>query len=405
MSSSNTDFDATLLDWLYGELDSDAMASFEAHLETHPEHRAEAHALRDTRMAFQELPQAEPSGALTAMLMHQAAASVQPKEGMWASFVGLFQPIMLHPAAAAMATVVLLAGVAGTLYLKNGNMVAEPTAASSKAERPAEAPGAAAPEPAMFADRESEGLDEAKLKNAQEAPNTKADDGDSRKFSADLASPAQEEVLRAAISQEDSRLGRQSRATGKSKPSGKDVTEKDLGARTEGRDGDNFAFNSSTSNAISGGALALDAKPAVNQKAPAKKTRSSRGMVGGSTAETIAPPSPTRSKTSTPVNKPQSWESQQVADFQVAARGKRCRDAGRIANDLKEKSPLAYKQNVKGSPEETDCSYYIASETKRRKTARTKRTAKSKKAGQGKSVPKKAVAAPEESFDQTAEGL
>lgn len=408
MSSSNTDFDATLLDWLYGELDSDAMASFEAHLETHPEHRAEAHALRDTRMAFQELPQAEPSGALTAMLMQQAAASVQPKEGLWASIVGFFQPIVLHPAAAAMATVVLLAGVAGTLYLKNGNMVAEPTAASSKAERPSEAPGAVAPEPAMFADRESEGLDEAKSKNAQEAPDSKADDdGDSRSFSADLASPAQEEVLRAAMSQDDSQLERQSRATGKSKLSAKDVTEKELqGARAEGRDGDNFAFNNSTSNAISGGALALDGKPVVDQKAPAKKSRSSRGMVGGSTAETIAPPSPTVSKTSTPANKPQSWESQQVADFQVAARGKRCRDAGRIANDLKEKSPLAYKQNVKGSPEETDCSYYIASETKRRKTARTKRAAKSKKkAGQGKSVPKKAVAAPQESFDETAEGL
>ena len=128
-------------------------------------------------------------------------------------------------------------------------------------------------------------------------------------------------------------------------------------------------------------------------------------MVGGSTPETVAPPSPKVSKTSTPANKPKSWESQQVADFQVAARGKRCRDAGRIANDLKEKSPLAYKENVKGSPEESDCSYYIASETKRRKTARTKRAAKSKKAGQGKSVPKKAVAAPEESFDETAEGL
>jgi hypothetical protein len=83
----------------------------------------------------------------------------------------------------------------------------------------------------------------------------------------------------------------------------------------------------------------------------------------------------------------------------------------RIANDLKKKSPLAYKQNVKGSPEESDCDYYIASETKRRKTARTKlAVSKSKKStparkGQGKSVPKKAVAAPEESFDATAEGL
>jgi anti-sigma factor RsiW len=334
MSSSNTDFDATLLDWLYGELDSDAMASFEAHLETHPEHKAEAHALRDTRMAFQELPQAEPSGALTAMLMQQAAASVQPKEGIWASIVGFFQPVVLHPAAAAMATVVLLAGVVGTLYLKNGSMVAEPTAVSSKAERPAQAPGAAAPEPAMFGDRESESVDDgaksgnAKSVNAQLEPTAKADDNNARKFSADLASPAQEEVLRAAISQEDGRLGRQSR---------KDATDKvQLGAREEGGDGDSFAFNNSTSNAISGGAVAIDSKlQELNEQTPAKKNRSRRGMVGGSTPETVAPPSPKVSKTSTPANKPQSWESQQVADFQVAALGKRCRDAGRIAYELK----------------------------------------------------------------------
>ena len=39
-------------------------------------------------MAFQELPQAEPSRALTAVLMQQAAASAQPKKGIWASVVG-----------------------------------------------------------------------------------------------------------------------------------------------------------------------------------------------------------------------------------------------------------------------------------------------------------------------------
>ncbi len=402
MSSSNTDFDATLLDWLYGELDSEAAASFEAHLETHPEHKAEALALRETRMAFQQLPQAEPSSALTAVLMQQAAASAQPKQGMWASIVGFFQPVMLHPAAAAMATVVLLAGVAGTLYLRNGDMVAEPTVASSKAERtsgaqPGAAPPVAAVEPDLGVDQ-TLARDEESEQDGNGSENGAKNDN-SRALAADLASPAQEERLRSALAREG---GEQEQPR---KP--RNATKSRAG---KGQGDDGFAFDS-TSNAISGGAIA-DSKAKLSDKthkreAPAKKNRSSsRGLVGGSTPETATvAPSPVVTATKAPP----SWETKNVQDFQIAARGKRCREAGRIANDLKEKSPQVYKQSVEGSPEESNCSSYIASETKRRKMARSKRAARKSKQkarkGQGKSVPRKAVAAPQESFDETAEGL
>ena len=404
MSSSNTDFDATLVDWLYGELDSDAAASFEAHLETHPEHKAEAHALRDTRMAFQELPQAEPSRALTAVLMQQAAASAQPSQGLWASIVGFFQPLVMHPATAALATIVLVAGVAGTLYVRNGNMVSEPSVVKSNSARPSDMSPAAAPEGAAATssaklDSLARGESEMDGESAAEIAN------DSRGYAADIATAAQEELLQAVMAKEE---GKPQRARVKEKKS-KDASGAPVGLRATG-DSDVFGFNG-TSNAISGGAYA-DSNQKQGVESPGKKNKTvSRGLVGGSTTETVAPePEPKVSKSAAPASKPQSWESKQVADFQVAARGKRCRDAGRIAIDLKEKSPLAYKENVKGSPEESDCSYYIASETKRRKSARSKRAAsKSKKTstpkGQGKSVPKKALAAPQESFDETAEGL
>tara|TARA_R110002096_G_scaffold436038_3_gene665861 strand:- start:3486 stop:4703 length:1218 start_codon:yes stop_codon:yes gene_type:complete len=405
MSSSNTDFDATLVDWLYGELDSDATARFEAHLETHPEHKAEAHALRDTRMAFQELPQAEPSHALTAVLMQQAAASAQPSQGLWASIVGFFQPLVMHPATAALATIVLVAGVAGTLYVRNGNIVSEPSVVSSNAERPSDmSRQAAAPEgaaPTSSAKLESLARGESEMDG--ESPVVAAND--TRGYAADIATAAQEERLQAALAKTESKP---QQARSKEKKS-KDASGAPVGLRVTG-DSDAFAFDS-TSNAISGGAFA-DSTQKSGIKSPGKKNKVvSRGLVGGSTTETVAPaPEPKASKSAAPARKPQSWESKQVADFQVAARGKRCRDAGRIAIDLKEKSPLAYKENVKGSPEESDCSYYIASETKRRKTARSKRAAsKSKKTstpkGQGKSVPKKALAAPQESFDENASGL
>ncbi|MCP4445842.1 MAG: hypothetical protein GY811_10935 [Myxococcales bacterium] len=402
MSSTNTDFDAKLLDWLYGELDTEAEASFEAYLEAHPEQRAEAYALRETRVAFQGLPHAEPPTVLTAMLMQKAAAAVQPKQGVWSAIVSFFQPVILHPAASAMATLILLVGVAGTLHLRNGNMVAEPTIVSSEAERPESVPSAAAaltttadeaePEPPSepVASREEpvKAMEEGRFENQPTvAPGA-------RGYTADLASPEQEESLKSAaapkagqrVSQRlDSNLD-SDKATGLSDP------------RMQGTAlADGFA-----SNAISGGALGSEVGTATLDErfsdGKARNRRTARDNAEGEAPAPVKRAAPkTGKKKAAAKPAPSSWEQEQVRSFQTAARSKRCRDAGRIANDIREKSPLAYKQKVEGSPEESNCSYSIARETKRRKSVRAKRSLskKSKTRKGGKSVPKNAVAAPE----------
>ena len=397
MSSSNTDFDTKLVDWLYGELDSDGLASFEAHLEAHPEHKAEAHALRETRIAFQGFPEAEPSTALTTMLMQQAAAEVQPKAGLWSAFAGFFQPVFLHPAASAMATVVLLAGVAGTLYLRNGQMVAEPTSAKSQSERPVamagdseSAPGAAMPEPALGSQDPAKREEAAEFDQVAAAP---SDDSRDEGYTADLASPAQEQSVRAALDA-DGVLGG---AVGNRGP-----------LETTKKEADGFAFATDvTANAISGGARGMGGESLSLNESRTKNRDDGDAMAEPARRQRASVPPPAV-KTAVAKKDEANWEQQQVVSFKAAARTKRCRDAGRIANDLQEKNPRAYDENVKGSPEESDCSYYIASETKRRSKAKTAKRAlsKSKKSnvkGQGKSIPKKAVAAPQQDALEAAD--
>lgn len=182
---------------------------------------------------------------------------------------------------------------------------------------------------------------------------------------------------------------------------GRPLADKDA----DKKEADGFAFASDvTANAISGGAIATGSESlALNET-----TTKSRDEAKAEPARRQrAAPAPSV-KGATAKKDASNWEQQQVVSFQAAARTKRCRDAGRIANDLREKNPRAYDQNVKGSPEESDCSYFIASETKRRSKARTAKRAltKSKKSnvkGQGKSIPKKAIAAPQADEFQEAD--
>tara|TARA_R110002096_G_scaffold16898_4_gene57797 strand:- start:9110 stop:10387 length:1278 start_codon:yes stop_codon:yes gene_type:complete len=104
--------------------------------------------MQSLRSLFKDLPDEEPSDAVTNKLMALAAqhAPVPAKEskGVFAWFSDLFMPIALHPGMAAAATLVLVVGVAGTLYVKGEAKMAQPDV-ESRAEAPADT---AAEEPA-----------------------------------------------------------------------------------------------------------------------------------------------------------------------------------------------------------------------------------------------------------------
>ncbi|MEO8843702.1 MAG: hypothetical protein ABI591_29345 [Kofleriaceae bacterium] len=141
------DIDALLVGALYGELSSADEAALTAHLDSHPADRSALDDLKSIRTKFQssrifEL-QFEPPQALSALLLQEAARRAPKievrKEGWFPRFVTLF---VAHPAMAAAATLVLVVGVAGTVYVKNDRPV-EPTASQDLTRLPAPTPPAA----------------------------------------------------------------------------------------------------------------------------------------------------------------------------------------------------------------------------------------------------------------------
>ncbi len=132
-----------LLDLLYGELEGEEEAAALREVEADAARADEMAAFSRVRQMVRELPDAEPSPAVSARLLHaaaMAAPAARPaaeRAGLWARIKGFFQPVFMHPAMTAAATFVLVAGVAGTLYLTGNFDRAEPRARST-ATPPAE---------------------------------------------------------------------------------------------------------------------------------------------------------------------------------------------------------------------------------------------------------------------------
>ncbi len=112
----------------------------------------ELSSMQTLRSIFRDMPEEEPSDAVTNKLLALAAQHA-PKpadesKGVWAWFQGLFQPVLGHPGFAAAATMVLVVGVAGTLYVKGEAKLAEPEVAS-RAETAAPPTAARGDQPAL----------------------------------------------------------------------------------------------------------------------------------------------------------------------------------------------------------------------------------------------------------------
>jgi hypothetical protein len=150
--ADRTDIDALLISALYGELTPADEARLTAHLESHPADRSALAELTQTRATVRDsrilAVQLEPPQSISAMLLREAARRA-PREredaGWFHRFVRSF---MAHPAMAAAAMLVLVVGVAGTLYVRHGDPFVGP-ALSERAEvstaQTAAAPPAAAP--------------------------------------------------------------------------------------------------------------------------------------------------------------------------------------------------------------------------------------------------------------------
>jgi len=133
---------ARLMDVLYGEVED----AEHARAELADGERAELDSFASLRTLLTHSAEHEPPARLSAQLLAAAAAEHAPRkaaesDGGLASFLaGLFRPILAHPGVAAAASLVVVAGVAGTLYLGGQHRMAEPTLAKAPVEMPAAEP-------------------------------------------------------------------------------------------------------------------------------------------------------------------------------------------------------------------------------------------------------------------------
>lgn len=138
-----------LVDLLYGELDEAEASAARARIEADADLRSELAALEDLRSVWSRLADEEPPAAVTSKLVHAASAggsrAAIPAIGLWAAIKRWFQAGSVHPGVYAFATLILIAGVAGSLYLR-GSGGADRSLVESQAPAPErnEAAGAGA---------------------------------------------------------------------------------------------------------------------------------------------------------------------------------------------------------------------------------------------------------------------
>ena len=204
------DIDALLISALYGELTPAEEARLTAHLESHPADRTALADLTHTRAAVRESRifsvQFDPPHSVSALLLQEAARRA-PKPAYEAAgwFHRFTRSFMMHPAMAAAAMLVLVVGVAGSLYMRHGDqMFAEPaapravTAQVSSHETPSTAtpttPPAAgqtggAPEPARPADTIAQATGAAGSAAGSDAYRVGLDEGTGRRKAAESTPP------------------------------------------------------------------------------------------------------------------------------------------------------------------------------------------------------------------------
>lgn len=144
------DIDALLVGALYGELTPADEARLAAHLEAHPADRGALDDLKSARakvresLIFEDAGSVEPPQHISALLLQEAhrrapkrAVAIEGEQrDSW--FFRVTRMFLAHPAMAAAAMLVLVIGVAGTLYSKKGASFGDRTA-------PAQSESAAAP--------------------------------------------------------------------------------------------------------------------------------------------------------------------------------------------------------------------------------------------------------------------
>lgn len=134
-------FDTLVVDWLYDELDPAEAARITRHVDGCAACWETAESLVQVRGLFRAMPEEEPPGAISARVLREAAAHAASRQErglarlVSAWITGAFGRALAHPAAAAVASLVLVAGVAGALFARGRLEMAAPRLDSAAIHR------------------------------------------------------------------------------------------------------------------------------------------------------------------------------------------------------------------------------------------------------------------------------
>lgn len=433
--SACTDIDAMMIDWLYDELDESMSAQFDQHLADCARCRRELESLQHTREAVRELPELEPPAGLTAILLHEAAkrapakravalASEDERPGFFAWLAGWLAPVTRHPAAAAIATLVLVAGVAGSLYLREVK-VTQPRLTSPEESTPVavataersvdEPPATVAIPPAHEAARNNEDGYAVQLADQGDVDLLAKESSSGRAAAASPTPTVTDKAYKDADRAENVQLAaklEQKPAPAKNMRNRKldlalddnlanavsgadELVDREEATRygTVTRDlrgegeapGGIGAAGGSTSNAtklrgagqpqpVAGPTGSKAGKKKVASRSPASQTTYADPRKQ-STAQPNAPaPEPAQQAYSSyrDPKRELEWAQTEHRKLAEALRGKRCRDAARIANDILDRNPGYYAQYVERSKDLKQCQWYVDDERGKRSRQRSK---------------------------------
>lgn len=435
------DIDAQIVDLLYGELDSPVEASFREHIAACDTCTALLASFAWIRELMRELPLEDAPVAVSNIVLHEASKRASPghaakdgeSAGLWAWLTRLFQPVLAHPAAASVAALVLIATVGGVMYARSGSQLTEPVLSSksdtSPQKRPADVAATAPdrPDPVALESapvaREPTGLkaDEERLDNRNQ--------GEKAEYQVDLTSVEQRAKLADKGDDGEAPKGNATRSRG-SRPGqfadSKRKSDADSDLLLEGLSANRSVNRSVATNGQSAPRQSPDEPvfaEAEDDNAPAPSAGAFTGSAGAGTVvgETRKVPQKVAkkrsrravkpaSKRSAPPPPPQvpagassapvaseagkdeakqaggktSWAASQHAEVRRAVSGKRCAQAARIANDIRDRDRKYYEANLRTDTTLNPCQTYIAKETTRRSRvrarAKTKRAAKKARA-------------------------
>jgi hypothetical protein len=425
--------DELMMDWLYRELDESSSARVAEHVEGCARCAAEATALQRTRAAFRDLSPVDPPVAVSAILLHEAARrapavsaprAAAAEGGFWATVRSWFRPIALHPAAAAIATLVLIAGVAGTLYVRHGDEMTDtqdlalPVTDTGTAAATPVAPGTAEEAPAVPKAEPTVAAD-------APPPADEANDDDQEGYSADLLGKEAQAELSREMSEH--RLEGMAKDAAKQLPAERKVVPTTKGGKKAEKK--SAEPKGPIANAVSG------ADPLIEGEADLRggtlgnaRGRASDKMQQASKPPAATPPASTGSTSSAPPvqvapgadgaldfedstvrgdsggtyrayrEKPMTPAELKSSEGKLgtAVKKKDCVTAARIANDILDRNTDYYYKKV--ASQTKPCQMAVNVETKNRSARRA-----SKNVGSGKNVaaPQKMKAAKQK--DQAAE--